>query len=276
MGNSSSTTNLIKNETNMKMTQNFTTNNITETSASSTNTQTIRLKFGYADGCPVDAEQSIISKVTVKAKLDNQAVIEFKNSLEASVQETLKQNASMVSGFAAATGGNETEAMNDVQNIVNEVIDQSVTTNNIQKVCASSFNSQSGELTMDYCKNSPIKFKQTIVSEIIAENILNNVQNALMENSTIAGIVAHVDQTSSQENKGLNDLVDSMGKALTSMIGAVTGPLAGMYIGALCLLAVCCIALLYFFLSPAGQNSAKIVAQAGANVGKTYASGGLK
>lgn len=269
MGNTTSTTNLIKNETNMSLTQSYVNNNLISSTQNSTNIQTITLNITNADGCPITTNQSITNTQQLVASLNNSSNVAFTNSLQQSLDSTVTQNASMINGFAAATGGNDTNVTNDVRNIINETVSQTLTNNNIMQIAQNSYNAQTATLTMAFCKNSPIQMNQTIVSNVISQNILNSVSEALLANSTISALISHADQTASQHSQGLNDVVDSMGKALSSVIGAFTGPMAAGYIAGCIFLCVCCLALLYFMMSPAGQHATVAASNAGAGaIGK--------
>jgi len=265
MGNTSSTQNYVRNETNLSLAQRFVTNNLIQANSQSTNVQVIKIKIDTAIGCPINSSQTINSTQKLVTTLNNNSNVQFSSELTNSLQSTVTANASMVNGFAAATGGNSADVTNNVQNIIKEVVDQQLTNNNIMKTVQNSYNSQSQEVTMILCQNSPIIMDQNIISNVISENILTNVTQALMQNATISSLISYADQHASVHNQGLNDVIDSIGKALSSIIGAFTGPYALVAIGACVLCCVCCIALLYFMLSPAGQQSATTVSQAGAN-----------
>jgi len=263
MGNTTSTQNFIKNDTNMSLTQNFVTNNLISDSTNVANIQTITLNITDADGCPITTNQSITNSISLKTSLDSQNTTDFKNTLESQLKSTLNQNAQTLSGFAAATGGNTTSVTNHIENTINEKIDQACTVNNIMNIAKSSYNQQYATLTMDFCRNSPIQMNQTIVSNIVSQNILTSVAKSLMEDSTVSNLVAYADQTAQTHNQGFNDVIDSIGKAISNIFGATTMPcIIGMVV---CI--VLCIALLIFMLSPAGQQATTTAANAGA----TYA-----
>lgn len=269
MGNTSSTENIIQNSTNLSLTQTFTTNNILVDNENANNNQVITLSITDADGCPIDTTQSIVNSLTVSNKIDNTATQTLANQLNSSLQSTLQQNASMVNGFAAATGGNNTDAYNYVSNKVSEIISQKITLNNIETIAKTAYNSQQATLTMAYCKNSPITMNQTIVSNIISQNILNNLQTALLQDTTISNLVSFADQTASQQNQGLNDLVDSIGKAVSSILGAFEGPFQNVAIACVILCCLCCAGFVYFLMSPAGQQATSTVVNTGANIAKS-------
>ena len=265
MGNTSSTQNFINNSTNINISQSYVTKNLLGANQNSTNIVSLKIKFGYADGCPVDTSQTIQNNQTLVTSLNNTNNVQFANELQQSLESTLTQNANMVNGFAAATGGNSTNVTNSITNTIKEKITQTLTNENIMKIAQSSYNEITGEVTYEYCKNSPVKMNQSIVSNIISQNILTNVSNAIMKDSTVQKLVSYADQKASQENQGLNNVIDAIGKALSGIIGSFTGPMAAIPIAACILCCVCCLALLYFMMSPAGQQTAVIGAQAGAN-----------
>ena len=265
MGNTSSTTNIINNATNLQLTQDFVTNNILTAQTNVNNTQVLELTITDADGCPITTNQTITNSVAVKTQIDSTAVTTLQNQLQSSLQSTLSQNASMVNGFAAATGGNNTDTYNKISNTINEKVQQSVTVNNIQKIATNSYDSQKGTLTMAFCRNSPINMNQTIVSNVISQNILNNLQQSLLSDTTISNLISHADQSASQQNQGLNNLVDSIGKAISDIIGSFTGPWAAVAIACVILCCLCCAGLVYFMMSPAGQEATTTAANAGAN-----------
>jgi len=261
MGNTSSTQNLVVNETNLKMTQTYVNNNIISATQNSTNKQALSIQFGYNEGCSVDVSQTINATQHLKSSIDNTVTVEFKNQLTQSLDSAVKANSETVSGFASLSGGNASDVTNTIMNTVNEVLNQQLTNNNILITAQNAYNEQTGVVVYAYCKNAPIVWNQSIVSNVISNNILTNIQTALMQNSLISSVVSHADLSASTHSQGLNDVIDSIGKAIASIFGAVTMP---CIIGAV-LCAICCIVLLFFMLSPAGQQATVIGAQAGAN-----------
>jgi hypothetical protein len=175
----------------------------------------------------------------------------------------------MVNGFASVTGGNQVDTNATIMNAIKTVVRNQVTVNNIQQIATSSYNVNDGQLTVDYCKNSPLKWNQDIVSNVISDNILNSVSTQLLKNKQIQSLVAYVDQKASMQNKGLEDVVKALGDAIAKVVGAFTGPLAAVWIGGLILCCVCCGALLYFMMSPAGQKAATNISGAATNIARS-------
>lgn len=269
MGNSQSTTTNIVTNASMSMVNEFVSTNIAKTSATSVNTQTFTLNIGVIDNCPLSLGQKIESKTVAISKLENNRSASLASSLQATLSSALKNSTEMVNGLAAATGGNEQDTNNNIQTTINQSIQNRITDTNINEVVASSVNTQTMTLNIAACQNSPIQANQGIVSNVIAQNILTQISNDIVNNSVIASATTDVTNSTSMKNQGLNDLVDSMGKAISSIIGSVTGPIGAAYIACAIVCCVCCAALLYFMMSPAGQEAASKASNVGANFAKS-------
>ena len=257
MGNTSSTTNIIKNRTTLNLTQDYVKNNIVQTTTSTTNQQYLSIESNALIRCPIDTSQKITNSVTTRTVVDDTNLTSLQNSLEQSLNSVAQQNASMVNGFASATGGNATETFNKISNEIDQTIRNTITATNLNEVITNTYNQQTGVVKLFYCEDSPIKMNQEIVANVIADNILTTLGSALMNNATISNVVSFADQKSTQENKGLDDLVK-----------AFTGPLG---LSAAAAVLICCllmIGLVLFFLSPAGQESATTISQGAVNVAK--------
>jgi len=262
MGNTTSTQNLVYNSVNMSLTQSYVNKNVISASVDNTNTQELELSFGYNEGCSVDTSQTIKATTTIVSQITTTANVNFASSLADNISNTAKQNAEMTNGMLAATGGNSTNTVNSLTNLVSSIVKQTLTNTNIIETANKSYNKQSGKVYMAFCKNAPIKMSQDITSTVISTNLLNSVTTALMDNSVISGIVNDVDQKAKQHNQGFNDVLDSLFNGIRN---AFTGPAAMCYIAGLILCCVCCVALLYFMLSPAGQQATVTASNAGAN-----------
>jgi hypothetical protein len=267
MGNAQSTVTDIVNKTAMNVTNNFITTNIATTQADSINTQTFTLNIGVAKNCPIHAGQTINSSVTSVSTLTNNKSADLATSLTAVLNAAVDSSSGMINGLAAMTGGNSQTTSTSIKNTIQVAVTNTINDTNINDVVARSVNTQTMTLNMAACEDSPIEANQGIVSNVIAQNILTQITSAIIRNSLIAQASSNVKTDTSMHNSGLNELVDSIGKALSSIIGAFTGPAAACWIAGVVLCCVCCLGLVYFLMSPAGQNAAS----SAANAGKNYA-----
>jgi hypothetical protein len=235
---------MVINQTTINITKNFVTNNIVQTAVNSQNQQYLSMEFGYAERCPVKANQTIKSNIQIVNLSDQRVTETLETSLEQTLDNTISQSAEVISGFASMTGGNATDTTNYVRNTINKTINQATTINNINQVAASSYNSNTGKLKYVFCKDTPIEWNQEIVSEIIARNILQSIQDSLMEDSTISSLMNYADQTASTQNKGLDDVIK-----------AATGPSIASAIAAAIICIIFLIGIVVLGMSPAGQES---------------------
>lgn len=250
MGNSASTRNFIQNNVTMKMTQEFVSKNIAKTTTNTTNLNYSKIDIGYAKNCPVTQKQSIFNKIEIDSNLNDTSLNELKNELTTALDNTVSQNTELINGAFNVTGGNNTSAINDVRSNINMVLTNTINKTNINKVVNDTFNQNTGEIKYLFCEDSPITVDQNIVSNIIARNILYTVGQALSQNEVLARVINEADQKAKQQNQGLNDIIDSIGKAITGPIGISIG-------GVVLFCCILIIAVIVLGMSPAGQNAAK-------------------
>jgi hypothetical protein len=160
----------------------------------------------------------------------------------------------MVNGVMAATGGNEQSTRTNIRNTIEQSVRNTINMTTINQVALDSVNTNTMTLNIGACQNSPIKLNQGIISNVIAQNILTKVTNAIVSSELVATASANASSITGMENQGMNDLIDSIFKGLTGIWGIIA--------------LVVCVAicgLLAFLLSPAGQESSVKLANAGAS-----------
>ena len=265
MGNSQSQVANIVNSSSMSVVNNFVSTNIATTSATDTSTQTFTLNIGFMDNCPLKLGQQITSQTVAIGQVSDTQAAQLATQLQSTLEAALKQSTDMVNGLAAATGGNSQDVSTNIQNTINQSIRNNITRTNINQVAASSVKTETMTLNIAACQNSPIQANQGIISNVIAQNILTQITHDIASSSLIATASASASQDSGMHNQGLNDLVDSIGKAISGIIGSFTGPYAAVAIACVILCCLCCAGLVYFLMSPAGQEATTTAAKAGAN-----------
>lgn len=242
MGNSQSTTTSIVNSVTMSSMTEFVTKNILNTNVDSTNIANLQIKIGVADGCPINATQTIRSKVEVHSEVAQEAVDHIAQKLQADLENKLDQSSEMINGLASLTGGNSSKVNASIRTSIKQAIETKVTKENISNTVVSSMNVAEGKLELAVCRNSPINMSQDIQSQVIAQNIITQVTDTILQNEFIAKAKTDVTQKNTMKNQGL--------EALTACCGIVA-----------VLLIVVCLALLVMGLSPGGQNATRTMAQ---------------
>jgi len=254
MGSSQSTVTNIVNQSSLSVVNDFVSTTIASTQASSTNMQTFTLNIGAMTNCPLNLGQKIDAQVSAIAKVSDTQAQQLQTSLATSLDAAAQSNSEMVNGVMAATGGNEQETRTNITNTINQSVRNSITATTINQVAATSVNMQTMTLNIGACQNSPIQANQGIVSNVIAQNILSKVSNAIVTSNLVSSASANASTTTGMHNQGLNDLIDSIFKGLTGIWGIIALVVCVLICGAL-----------IFLLSPAGQESTVKLSNAGAS-----------
>jgi hypothetical protein len=253
MGNSQSTVTNIVNNSSLSVVNDFVSTTIATTQASSTNMQDFTLNIGVMDNCPLTLGQSQNAQVSVFSKVDDTQAQKLQSDLSSALDAAAQSNSEMVNGLMAATGGNEQDTRTNIKNTINESVRNTINATTINQVAVTSVNRQTMTLNIGACQNSPIKANQGIISNVVAQNILTKVSNAIVSSDLVATASAAASSSSGMHNQGLNDLVDAVFKGLTGIWGIIALVVCVVIIGAL-----------IFLLSPAGQESTVKLANAGA------------
>lgn len=216
--------------------------------------QTFTLNIGVMSNCPLNLGQTINAQVAAIGKVDDTQAQQLQTSLSTALNAAAQSNSEMVNGVMAATGGNEQDTRTNITNTIEQSVRNSINTTTINQVAATSVNMQTMTLNIGACQNSPIQANQGIVSNVIAQNILTKVSNAIVSSNLVSAATANATTSSGMHNQGLNDLIDSVFKGLTGIWGIVALVVCVIVIGAV-----------IFLMSPAGQEASVKLANAGAS-----------
>ena len=250
MGNSQSTVTNIVNNSSLSVANDFVSTTIASTQASSTNIQTFTLNIGAMANCPLNLGQTINAQVSSIAQVSDAQAQQFQTDLASSLDAAAQTNSEMVNGVMAATGGNEQETRTNITNTIQQSVRNSITATTINQVAAMSVNMQTMTLNIGACQNSPIKANQGIVSNVIAQNILNKVSNAILSSNLVATASANASSSTGMQNQGLNNLVDSFFNGISNVLQSATGIWIGLSV-------ICCVLIcvaLVFLMSSSGGN----------------------
>jgi hypothetical protein len=241
-----------------KSIMNTITTNQQSLSAAMSNIQKVTVRFGNIGpkcdakiGQKIDAtsqSSAVMSPVTI-----NEAKTAVANDLAASAAAAMEK----VTEAGNLQFGDKQNLDQEVNMAIENVVENTFETNNLNEIISEMVNLQEGELEVKNC-NGKIDFSQDIVAELMAEAITESLTTNISNNETLNSLHAAVAGEQKTENKGIADIVDSIGDALA-------GPLKYLIIACVVCVCVVCLALLAFALSPAGQSSATKFANAGAS-----------
>lgn len=216
-------------------------------SAANENKQKMKVIIGnMGPECDVNLSQKIDATSQVSATMEPTTL----NQVQSTVSNELTAQAAAAMEKTTEAGnlqfGDKQNMNQEVNMAVENVIQNTFETNTMNTIISTMVNIQDGDLKIENC-NGKLDFSQNIVASLMAEAITNALTTNIAENETLNKLAAATEGTQKTENKGVADIVDSIGDA-------VAGPLKYLIIA--CVICVCVLVLgaAAMFLSPAGQN----------------------
>lgn len=279
-GNSSKTSAQQTQEFFNQATNSFISEHSQTVNASGSGVNKVNLRGADLSKCRWYVSQNIDTSVSASGKLSPESVGDMNTHLQNSAAQKIDQMAQQKSGFLAPSVMNSATAISDLKTKVTNIINNTMKTSTVQNIfaAANSLNDLDNEGLVASCDPAyklkgpcgptgtdgcDIVIDQNIKQTVVAKGVSDAITKALFSDSTVNSAVQTGSQTASQQTQGLNDLVDSIFKGLTSIWGII----------ALVLCFICCGAVI-FLLSPAGQKATTTAANAGANIARARYGGG--
>lgn len=214
----------------VRVTTNVINKNQTKASTSGKAIQEMKVKI-VADSilCNLDINQTQEQRVKTIVQFTNESTNELKTQLNTAMQAAFEQ----VQGLESELGGGWGSFVNqDMQNKVHteieKVVESNITTENINQVIQRFDAEQGMDVIIQVGKwgtpGEPCSITQAQYQDIVAEQIIGNTVKTLLDSSVANELKTEIEQTQDIEQKGLAQLVTSIGDAVSSVISAATGP----------------------------------------------------
>jgi len=183
------------------------------------------------------------------------------NELQASANAALEKTTEL--GNLDFLSDSDQDVKTEINMAVENVIEKTFETNNINEIVSEMVNIQEGRLRIGNC-NGKLDFQQDIVALLMAEAITESLTSAIAENEILNKLVASSDADVKSKGGGFAGIFDSIfgGVAGVLGVGAQTAQIAS--VASVICVCVIILALLTFMMSPAGQNATGTLANAGA------------
>jgi hypothetical protein len=245
--------------TNKNITNQITTNAV-KVGASQTSINKLKIVIrGSVIGCDIKTNQKIDAKLQSTVEAATSEILDMKTEIQNSMQQAASSNMEMLTELGSLSdviGKSDQNIEQNINTIVENVIETNITTENITELMTEQVNINNQELIIggNYdCRGGrgTIDLQQDITAQLSASAVTNMITEKLLENKMVNDLAAEATASVKQENTGFAGIIDSIGGAVSSVIGA-WGNIVGMVA---CLLCVLCIGLLAFALSPAGQQA---------------------
>jgi hypothetical protein len=219
------------------------TNNQQSLSAAMNNIQKVKVRVGnMGPDCDMKIGQKINassqSSATMSPTTVNEAKTVISNELVASAAAAMEKTTEA----GNLQFGDKQNMNQEVNMAIENVIENTFETNNLNEVIAEMVNLQEGDLEIKNC-NGKLDFSQDIVATLMAEAITDSLTQNIADSETLNKLKAATEGSQKTENKGIADIVSK-----------VTGPMKYAIIASVCCVCVLVLGLVAMFLSPAGQN----------------------
>jgi len=237
-----------------------TTINQSTSIASQANINTMNIDMRNIVGCTANVIQNIDATASSSSTLTNQQTTEIKNAITNEMQAAVQAQVEKVTEAGNFQFGDEQNVNQELILAVENVISNSIITENINDSIAEQVSINDGIYTIDGydCTISgEINFTQDITAQVVATLVTKNLTEAIASNDVLNQLQAAADAAAKTENKGIADIVSAFFEGLT-------GPMKYAMIASV----VCCCLLIVLLvvmgMSPAGQNATRNLSKAGA------------
>ncbi len=188
--------------------------------------------------------QSMTGSVVIASNISQSTTADIKTLIQSTLSSSSEQSQKAVNELFGGIGINTQQSTN-LQNAVQTVIENNVTQDTLNNaVNQVSFNQDGNIVIESSTYTGPCATDQNMVLNIQAQNVIGSIVSTVMENTQVTDIINEVKQAQDVENKGLSDVIKSVGESIAKVIDA-----AGKIITSPGIIALGIIAVVLFFLS---------------------------
>ena len=235
-----------------------TTLNQNSSIASQANINTMNLDMRNIVGCTTNVLQNIDATASSSSTLNNTQTTAIKNAITTEMQAAVQAQVDKVTEAGNFQFGDKQSVNQEVTLAVQNIIENTIVTENINAAVAEQVSINDGVYTIDGydCTISgEINYTQDITAQVVATVVTTNLTDAIAESDILNQLQAAADAAARTENKGLADII-------TSFFEGLTGPMKYAMIASV----VCCcmvvVLAVVMGLSPAGQNATRNMSKA--------------
>ena len=263
MGNKASTSQSIEQTFNMsnvnKSIFEQITKNTQETAASQANIQNMKVVMRNVRGCNANFNQTIDAETQSSSEFSPETVTEIKNGITTEMKasaDAAMEKSTQLGDLSSLLSDSDQDIKQTVNMEIENVVENTITTENMNKTVAEQVSIQNGQLVIDGydCREGgQIDFSQNITAKLAAKAVTSAITKAVSENKVLAALAAEASADTSSSGGGFAELVDSIGAAFSGPFKYIAIVIVVLIVGAL-----------IFLLSPAGQNSSRTMSSAAA------------
>ena len=238
-----------------------TTINSNSSMASQANIQSMEIHLKNIAACTTNITQTVNASASASSTLENEQTTAIKNALTTEMQAAVQAQVDKVTEAGNFQFGDKQNVKQEVILEVQNIISNSVNTENINNAIAEQVTIQDGMYTIDgydCTLGGEINYSQDITAQVVANIVTKNLTDAIAQSNVLNDLQAAADAAAKSENKGIADIISKFFEGLT-------GPMKYAMIASV----VCCcmivVLVIVMGLSPAGQSATKNLGAAGAS-----------
>jgi len=235
-----------------------TTLNQNSSIASQANINTMNLDMRNIVGCTTNVLQNIDATASSSSTLNNTQTTAIKNAITTEMQAAVQAQVDKVTEAGNFQFGDKQSVNQEVTLAVQNIIENTIVTENINAAVAEQVSINDGVYTIDGydCTISgEINYTQDITAQVVATVVTTNLTDAIAESDILNQLQAAADAAAKTENKGIADIINSIFEGLTGWM---------KYIAIASVVCCCMVVVLAVVmgLSPAGQNATRNMSKA--------------
>ena len=233
------------------------TKNQSRASASQATVQNLKVVMRNIKGCSSKFGQTINAEAISSSELTAETTTAIKNAVTNDMQASVSAQIEKATQMGNLQFGDKQNISQDVQLAITNIVENSITTENLNEAIAEQVSIQGGELIIDGydCREGgDISWDQDVTAKLSASAVTKALTSAIADNTVLNELAAAASGGASSENTGLAGLLE-----------AFTGPMRYAIIAAICCCCLLVILLIVIGLSPAGQSATANLGRAGAS-----------
>jgi len=235
-----------------------TTINSNSSMAAQANIQSMQIDLRNIVACTTNISQTVNASASASSTLENDQTTAIKNAITTEMQAAVQAQVDKVTEAGNFQFGDKQNVNQNVILAVQNVIENSIVTENINEAVAEQVTIQDGVYTIDgydCTLGGEINYSQDITAQVVANIVTKNLTDSIAQSDVLNQLQAAADAAARTENKGLADII-------TSFFEGLTGPMKYAMIASV----VCCcmvvVLAVVMGLSPAGQNATRNMSKA--------------
>jgi len=230
-----------------------TTINKNTSMAAQANIQNMEIHMKNIVACTTNVTQTVNATASASSELTDDQTTAIKNAITTEMQAAVKAQLEKVTEAGNFQFGDKQNMSQSLKLAIENTVKNSIVKENINKAVADQVTIQDGVYTIDgydCTLGGEINYTQDITAQVVANIVTKNLTDTIASTEVFNQLQAAADAAGKTENKGIADIIDSIGEMLA-------GPLKWIALACVCCVCVLVIGAVVMGMSPAGQNATR-------------------